>query len=536
MMKMRRRILRIAAVGASTALASAAALAQVIPQVPMPAEAGSDAGTAAHPAMPPNTYVVPSIAVLGTATSNADLGTGAASRSDQTLELIPRVFLISDHARWRLNADLGADALYYAHGSQPNSFAPNGNASLHSELVDRFLYFDASMNAQQESISPYVGQGGPLSSSSYTSEQLRISPYIDRLLRPGLRLRARSDDTWTHASNSSGNVAVSGGRYLDQSIDLTQQPTAWGYTLTARQIYSTYTGQPYAWMRDTTGRVVPQYALSQRLIVGLIGGREKVQVHGDQDTAPIYGAMVRWRPRPGDGVQASFERRFFGAAWKLQADGGTPLLRLHLDWYRDIGSELAPLGSSSSGAGNVTQLLDGLFSTQYPNPLQRAQVVQALLGEAGLPPGLPTSGNFYTSSSMLQNSLIATGVLLHERDNFALSVYRNRTADLFLPGQQALALLQGLSNDNLQTGAAFNYGHRLTPLDTLNLTLQREDDTGFGPNQGRNARLTALIAQLDHRFSPRTIGLLGVRRRLLVSSEVGNSNETALFAGLVHRF
>lgn len=535
MMKPHRRALGCSVAAASLALASMAARAQVIPQVPTPAQASSAAGGTAESGPMPNTYIVPSIAVLGAASSNGDFGTGAASRSDQSLELIPRVFLISDHARWQVNANLGADALYYAHGTQPDTVAPDGSANLHSDLIDNFLYFDASMSAQQQAINPYVGQGGPLSSSSYTSEQWRISPYIDRLLRPGLRLQARSDDTWTHTSNASSGAGVSGGRYMDQSISLAQQPTAWGYLVSARQIYSTYTAQPYAWMRDTTGRLIPQYALSPYLIVGLIGGREKIQVYGDQDTASIYGAMLQWRPQPGNGVQARVERRFFGTGWRMQADGGTPLLRLHLDWYRDIGSQLAPLGGAGSG-GNVTQLLNGLFASQYPNPLQRAQLVQALLGEAGLPPGLPTSGNFFTSSSILQNSLVGTAVLLHERDSFAVSVYRSRTEDLFLPGQEVLALLQGLSNDNMQTGLAFNYGHRLTPLDTVNMTVQRENDSGFGPNLGREARQTAFIVQLNHRFSPRTIGLIGVRRRLLVSTEVGNSNESALFAGFVHRF
>ncbi|MDE2121771.1 MAG: TIGR03016 family PEP-CTERM system-associated outer membrane protein, partial [Betaproteobacteria bacterium] len=220
----------------------------------------------------------------------------------------------------------------------------------------------------------------------------------------------------------------------------------------------------------------------------------------------------------------------------LLAQGGTPQLRYSLDWNRGLASYLAPLSGNNAAASNITSLLDGLLSAQYPNPLQRVQAVQALLGEAGLPPGLATAGNFYTSSTVLSNSVVGTALLLHARDSFALSVYRNRTEDLFLPGQEVLRLIQSTSNDNVQTGAAFNYGHRLTPLDTLNLTLQRENDSGFGINQGLSARQTSFILQLAPRFSPRTVGRVGARRRFLVSTVVGDTPETGVFVGLVHRF
>lgn len=539
----------------SAGLAVAPAHAQVLPPVPMPGQVDSallpaQPGSPRLPALAasaprpvaaasgalPNTYIMPSIAVLGTATSNANYGTGASSRSDQLLQLQPHLFLISDHARWQLQADLGLDALYYAQGTQASLVAPDGTASLHSDLIDQFLYFDASFDAQRQAISPYVAQGESLSGSTYTSTQWRISPYIDHLFTPSLRLQARSDDTWTQVSNTSGGTGITGGRYLDQTISLDQRPADWGYELLAQQIYATYTDQPYAWLRDTTGRVIPDYALSPQWIVGIVGGAEKVQVYGAQDNASIYGVRLQWRPRPDDGMQATVEHRFFGTGWNVQANGGTALLRFSMNWLRDIGSSLAPVGNSGDASSNVTQLLNGLLSTEYPNPLQRAQVVQALLGESGLPPGLATSGGFYTSSSLLQNSLVANALLLRTRDSFALSIYRNRIEDLFLPGQQVLSLLQGESSDNDQSGAAFNYGHRLTPLDTVNLTLQHEVDVGFGLNQGQDAHQTALIVQLDHRFSPRTIGLIGVRRQYLVSSVVGNSNESAIFAGFVHRF
>lgn len=533
-MKVRLHVLARAAMAVCAGLAAAgAARAQVIPRMSGPLQAASGAGVQASP---PTTYVVPSVAVLVTQTDNSNFGLGGAPQSDTLTEVSPRLFLVSQHARWQVQADIGVHGMYYRNNTEPSVVAPDGSAKLHSELVDHFLYFDAGVLAQQAAVSPYVGQGGPLQGPLYTSTQWHVMPYIDRELHPGLRLQARSDATWTSVSNTGAQSGVVGGRYLDQVLRLDQVPVDWGYGLVAEQTYATYNDQPYASFRDTTARGILNYALSPQWVVGVIGGREKAQAYNADESAGIYGVRTEWQPNQQQRVEATVEHRFFGTGWSLTEAGGTPLLRYSLNWRRGLASYLAPLSGTASSATNISSLLDGLLTSQYPNPLQRAQMVQSLLGSAGLPPGLSTAGGFYTSSTVLQNSVVATVLLLHERDNYALSVYRNRNADLFLPGQQLLQLIQSASNDNIQTGAAFNYGHRLTPLDTLNLTLQRELDTGFGLNEGTSARQSSVILQFDHRFTPGTIGLIGARRRLLRSTVIGNTGETAIFAGLVHRF
>jgi uncharacterized protein (PEP-CTERM system associated) len=514
-------------------VAAGAARAQVIPRVNGPLQAASGAVAQTSP---PTTYVVPSVSVLATQTDNSNYGLGGGPRSDTLFEVAPRLFLDTEHARWQARADIGLHGIYYRSGTEPSLIAPDGSAKLHSEVVDHFVYFDAGLLAQQAAISPYVGQGGPLQGPRYTSTQWQVKPYIDRELRPGLRLRAHSEATWTNVSNTGANSGVVGGRYLDQLLRLDQTPLDWGYGLVAEQSYSTYNDQPYALFRDTTARGILNYAVTPRWVLGVIGGREKAQAYNAEETASIYGLRTQWRPNQQQRVDATIEHRFFGTGWDFAATGGTPLLRYTLTWARGLASYLAPLGGNASSATNISNLLDGLLTSQYPNPLQRAQMVQSLLGDSGLPAGLSTAGGYYTSSTVLRNGVVATVLLLHARDSYALSLYRNRSEDLFLPGQQLLQLIQSVSNDNVQTGVAFNYGHRLTPLDTMNVLLQRELNTGFGLNAGISARQSSLIVQLDHKFSPSTIGLIGARRRLLSSTVIGDTAELAIFAGLVHRF
>ncbi len=537
-MKIRSAAGAVAAAAAAMLFPAGPARAQVIPPVP-----GSPAAAASEPVpvtQPPSTYLLPSVTVLGTQSNNTLAGTGRPAHSDTVLDVIPGLFVQSSHARWQLQGNLSLHGQYFAQGTNPDVVAPQGSAGLHSEWIKNLLYLDAGFSATQNAVSPYVGQGGALQGPAYTSTQWRLSPYIDRALRPGLRLLARSDDTWTHVSNAPGQLALGGGRYLRQSLVLEQRPERLGYTLEARQTYATYDSDAYAWTRNTSVRVIGNLAVGSHAVFGLIGGREKEQAASSDVASTIYGLRLAWQPGLYGRLRATVEHRYFGTGWNVAAEAGSPESRLSLDWRRDAFSALAPLDNSTGSilnpTANIGQLLNNLLVTRYPNPLERARAVQDLLGSSGLPAGLATSGNFYLGSTALQNNLVLTGLLLHGRNSLALSLYRNRIENLFLPGQQILQVLQQRSVDTMQTGWALNYGRRLTPLANLNVTLQRESDTGFGTNQGLSAVNRALIVQLDRRLSPRTTGLIGLRRRLLASTQIAGGNETALFAGLVHRF
>ena len=510
--------------------------AQVVPAIPtLPAQTASGAA-AENPVAAPNTYIAPSVAIIGVSTSNANFGSGLPPRSDVILNIVPSLVVQSDHARWHLRGDFSLTGLYYLRGTLANSILPSGSLNLDTELIDRFFYFGAGVQSQENVINPYVGQFNGPSSNQFTTTQYRISPYIDRRISPDLHFIARSDDTWTKVNNVPANTGIYGGRYSVQTVSLDQRPLPLGYTLLARQDETTYDNLPYSSLKDTSIRAIGNYALSDRLVVGLIGGYEKVDAFLAHVNKPIYGIRTAWQPNNFGRVGATVEHRYFGTGWNLQALAGTPLFNLSLNWTRNPTTYLASLFNGGAPGSNITTLLDGMLLAQYPDPVARAQAVQNLLNSSGLPAGLATSNNFFTASATLQNVLSVTALMLRERNSYAVSLYRAKSEDLFLPGQSLLQVIQTLSNDNIQTGVAFNYGRRLTPIDNLNLTVARANNSGFGLNQGRSSRQTSFIAQLEHGFSARTTGLIGLRRQFLVSTLVPNSNESAIFAGVIHRF
>lgn len=513
-----------------------AAHAQALPALPvLPAHAASGAEPQAV-AAPPTTYLAPSVTVLGMSTSNANFGNGSPPQSDTILNIVPRLVVASDHAHWHLRGDFSLYGLYYLRGTLGNEILPSGSVSLRSELVDRFVYLDAGIQSQQNVINPYVGQFSGPSSNQYTTTQYRVSPYIDRLINPDLRFIARSDDTWTKTNNIPINTGIYGGRYTVQTVSLDQRPVRLGYTLLAQRTETTYDNEAEASLKESSFRAIGNYALSDRLILGLIGGYEKVQAFLASESKPIYGVRGHWQPNAFGRVDATLEHRYFGTGWNLQALGGSPLLNLSANWRRGPTTYLASLANGATPGGNIASLVDGMLLSQYPDPVSRAQAVQNLLNSSGLPAGLATSSNFFTASANLQNALSLTALMLRERNTYALTLYRVKTEDLFLPGQTLLQAIQTLSTDNIQTGAALNFGRRLTPIDNLNFTVLRANNSGFGPNQGQSSRQTSFTIQLDHGFSPHTTGVIGLRRQFLVSSAVPNTNESAIYIGAIHRF
>ena len=498
------------------------------------APASSDAGTVQGP--PRTSFVAPSVTVRMTSTDNTAFGTGRPARADTVLELVPRVAFASDHARWRLGGDFRVDAVHNVRGTEPDVLLPDGTLRFNADLVERFLHLDAGVQSQRNAITPWAGLPGPTVASAYTTTQFRVSPYLEHDFGHGLRASARSDETWTRVSDNPGVNGLFGGRRAVQTFGMTQYPLPWGYALTAQDDATTFDGLPDASLRDTTVRAAVMRKASENLRVGVIGGAERVRALLSRKDAGIYGVSARWSANPATFVDARIEERFFGTGWALQAQAGSAQMRLNIDWTREPSTFLAGLAGNGLPGAAVGTLLDSLLQSRVPDPVARAQAVQTLLGETGLPAGLPGGVNFYTTAATLRNQLRVRALILRARNSYALTLFRSRTEDLFLPGQGVVQAVQLASADNVESGVAFAFGRKLDARNRLSVNLLHVLETGFGPNAGRSSRQSGVIVELDHDVTPRTLMLIGARRQLLFSSTLAHTAESALFVGLIHHF
>ncbi len=490
---------------------------------------------ASAPIVPRGNFVQPSLGMSVLQTSNAYFGTATPARSDTIFSITPGIAFQTEGPDLRTFGNFALNGQYYARSSYSNTVLPSGVLGLSARLVDQWLYFDAGITSQQNALLTIPSQN--TGTATYTTTQYRVSPYIDHRFNDNLRLRARSDDTWTHISGNQTGEALSNGRYSVQSVRLDRRPTPFGWGLDARQEETTYTTTGSLTVRDEIVRGRGLYAFTPHLEAGLIGGYEHYSTSYASLGHSIYGVQANWRPNLFTRLDAVVERRFFGTGWNINASQQIQRLSLRMNWTRGPSTFLAGLQTIPSGV-SLSTLLNGMLASQYPDPTARARAVQNLLAVTGLPSTLPNAINYYTQSATLQDTFTATAVLLAQRNSYSASLFHTKTQDLILPGSPPLNSLLIASANYVQNGIGLSYGRRLSPVMSLNVGVLRALSTGFGLNQGVSTRQTSFIVQLNRRLSPQTILVLGARRQLLDTANTGilNANESAIYAGLTHQF
>jgi uncharacterized protein (PEP-CTERM system associated) len=485
--------------------------------------------------VPRGNFVQPSLGMSVVQTSNAYFGTATPAKSDTIISISPGIAFQTEGPDLRTYGNFALNGQYYARGSYSNTVLPSGVLGLNARLVDQWLYFDAGITSQQNALLTIPTQS--TSTATYTTTQYRVSPYIDHRFSDNLRLRARSDNTWTQISGNQTGQALSNGRYSLQTVRLDRRPTPLGWGLDAKQEETVYTNSGSLAVRDEIVRARGLYAFTPHFEAGLIGGYEHYSTSYASLGHSIYGVQADWRPNLFTRLGGVVERRFFGTGWDVSASQQIQQLSLRMNWTRGPSTFLAGLQTIPSGV-SLSTLLNGMLASQYPDPAARARAVQNLLSVTGLPSTLPNAINYYTQSATLQDTFTATAVLLAQRNSYSASVFHTKTQDLLLPGSPPLNNLLIASANYVQNGIGLSYGRRLTPVMSLNVGVLRALNTGFGLNQGISTRQTSFIVQLNRRLSPQTILVLGARRQLLDTANTGilNANESAIYAGLTHQF
>lgn len=484
----------------------------------------------------PQTYFSASLTGQVTGTTNSTFGAGRKEK-DVIFDLIPRVVLHSDHRHVHIKGDISLDGELYALGTLNNRVLPRGSLELNSELIDRLLYFDAGVQSQQNVADPFAGQlQSSTGQNQFTTTQYRVSPYIDRRITPTLRFYARSDNTWTQVSGNNTAAGIFGGRYGVQTVRLEQQPLPVGFALLGEYTDSKFNNLPNSSLTDASIRAVGNYQVTRQLLLGLIGGYEKVDVFLASVKRPIWGGRILWQNGDRARFDAIVEDRYFGTGWNVQASQRAGTVTFLANWSRQPATFLSSQFGGDATGVNLGSLLDGALASQYPNPVARTAAVQNLLTSSGLPSTLVGANDLYTEGANLQTNANITALLLRERNSYAISIYHNRIEDLFLPGQQLLQLAQTTSNNTVQTGVALTFARRLSQITRLSIQGNAARARGFGLNAGQRATQYGLLAEIDHQFSPRTSMRAGFLQQFLKSTSVSDANESALFVALTYTF
>lgn len=464
-------------------------------------------------------------------TSNSSFGL-EAGEEDAVLEVRPTLRARRQGGRVQLDGFASLTGVAYANGTQPRRIDPTADLSARIEAIERLFFVEVGYRAAQTSADVFGARPGSGSTANtLTTSQWRVSPFIEGVAGNDLRYRLRSDNTWTREIGEADADAGAGGYFGRHSASIEQEPRPFGWRLEADHSLTRYDNPDEDEISTQIARAIVNYAVTSEWSVGLRGGRERNDVAGaDLPSESIYGFETRWQPSPRTTLSANGERRFFGNGWNLAFSHRRPRLAWNLSLNRGIDTTPQSLFDLPP-TDNVAGLLDAMFTTRFPDPVERAGVVQEFIARQGLPNATTRPISLFAQRFSVATTRQASVSLIGARNTLTFSGFSARTEDALDSGPFAIG---DASTNNVQHGATAVLSHRLTLLTALAVTADWSRIRALDAVDETTER--GLRVQINLQAGPKTNAVLGGRYRKIDSNVAFEGREGAVFMGLDHRF
>ncbi|MBD8628972.1 TIGR03016 family PEP-CTERM system-associated outer membrane protein [Oxalobacteraceae sp. CFBP 8753] len=501
--------------------------------------------------------VTPTLVVSETWTDNVNLTEDALAHSDLITQVSPGITVLKRGPRLTVDATAQLHGFAYLRDndqrdlSEPGVIGQNFSTSntqrsyrgnLRGEVLRELFFVEANASRGQQNISPF----GPRAGNDMYSNRNRteidtwsVSPYLTHRFGSFASGVLRYTRDSVNGGDSLGFRNTGGDTLLATLSSGTGFRTVgWGATYLKEELDGALYGD------SSTEKLIGnlRYRLNQRLSLLANAGYERYRYEGlgDGDQGANWSVGFAWSPSLRTSVQATLGRHFQGTTGTLSALHRSR----HSTWNISYNDEVTTsrqqflLPSTIDTAG----LLNSMFATAYPDPLERQRIVAAYIAANGLPPSLTDSINYLSNRFMRQKSLRASAgyrkglsnavVLVYATDRSALS---EQQSDSALLGSQ-----QGRLNDNVrQHGLAASYTYRLSSRSNLTAGYdfsQSESRSGGYEDQQRMLRLGVsrrfgdLLAAVDLRRRTGNVG------RFNSSNNGGTFTEHAMVATLSMKF
>lgn len=485
---------------------------------------------------PPRSWRIDAeIKVGATATSNSGVSDVQQLGSDVIVDVAPKVAVKHESGRTKVDGDLQLNALLYAGSTQPSRVLPKGQLRFSIEALERWFYVDAQVVVDQTNSNPFAARGdGGSALNKVNTLQYRLSPYLQRSFTPTLSMLARIDLEWTRRG---GQYSVSDPRRDQRArkamYRLEQLPRPFGGSLEFNDTETRFITDIEPVLRLTEARAVASYQVDPALTVGLVVGRGRTDYLQASQSDTFGGARLEWAPSQRTSIKASAERRFFGTAYNTEFSHRSPFVGIYLNLLAEPSGQ--PTSFLLNPGGDVAGLLDAIFTTRFPNPVERAVVVQGVLNGLGQPTSLTRPAEVFSDYAQLQR-----------RGNLAIVLQgRRSTASLRLQTLSASQLNRADSPFVPAPGFGADNRQRLVSLD-INRRLQSDLRVDFSITSGRIEGLGALAGSVTNEqiarltltweINPDVSVTAGLRRQVVESTVTLSAQEWALIAGLLHRF
>jgi uncharacterized protein (PEP-CTERM system associated) len=449
-----------------------------------------------------------------TYTDNVGLQSDEFAHGQFVSEAAPGFVLTGNSRRLKLNATGQARTFSYLGGDRPGNLANNElsyRAQAQSELVDELFYLDAQAGQSRQVVSPF-GQVLGNSYSNANRANLRtwsISPYLHHRFGTSadLTVRFARDGVEGATGIGFGNSTAS-----TRSADLVSGPyfdkLGWNLNYSRRDENNTISGQS---MVENSLAGLTWQALRYLALTANAGYETYDYLAlGERTSGRRWSGGFIWTPSSRTRVQASFGRRYFGKTGALDASFRTR----HTVWSVVYSDDVTNTRSQLllPAAIDTAGMLDRLFTSAYPDPAARQQVVQAYMVATGLPPSLFHNVNFLSNRFVRDKRLQGAATLRGARSDLTLTVYRDQRNALSLQQSDSALLGNRLASlyDNVdQRGVTVNYAYRLSQRTTAQAGVNAYRALSLDTDTVNNSQQLSL--SVTHALSARARGSLEVR-------------------------
>lgn len=474
-------------------------------------------------------WLIPTLGVTGTLTNNVNLSEN--KKSDFILGVTPGIQIGGQTARLRgfLNYQLNAN--FYASDASKARFNNTLAAQANVEAIEDWLFVDASASVNQQFINPFgttSSSNSPNNGNQTQVTTVRISPYVSGQIAGEVNYLGRAFYSGTNSGTSQASNSSVWGALL--SFDSTTRWTrlSWGLDFSYRE--AAFQGTRTEFDQLNVGSLT--YAVTPDLKLTVRGNVETSNlVSIDSETTTGWGGGVRWNPSPRTNLALEYDQRIFGSSHLYSFFYFAPRSVWSISSVQRLSTGQFGTGPGATG-GSTFDVLFAQFATIEPDPVARAQLVNAFIQANGLDPGAGAGTNFLPSQVTLEKKQEASVALQGTRSTVIFNIFQTQQSAL---ESVLLNPDNNLSGGNVITwlGGGVNWAHRLTPRDSLVLNVRgRRTTESVGSEQ---STLWTGIATWSRQLAPRATMSLAARYQNL-SSTTAPYTEAALLATLNMQF
>lgn len=478
----------------------------------------------------PRWSITPTVAVDLTYTDNVNPG-GGQKTSDLITRVSPGIRIEGSSARASGNLTYNWQHYSYAESSARDSRQQSMAAKGKLELVEKWMFIDASGNIAQRTISAFGTQGASnelVNSNRTETSSYQLSPYLQGRLGGVADYELR----YSNMQTSADTGVLSGGGTTTQAwngrLSGATPLTLLGWSLNAERQSAEFGSTNETRTSRLYGTL--EYRIDPQIRLFLNAGQESDNFSSDRRSRTTRGYGVDWAPTErtllslkkdrhsyGDSHSANFTHRTALSAWKLSDSRSVSLPTQQMTQ--------APVSSAY-------ELLNMQLMSSIPDAAERAIAVSQMLQQAGISADALVFGNVMSSQAFVQRRQEASVALTGVNNTVTLSVQRSSSERT----GTGVSLIDDFASSSRvrQSGLSGSWAHKLSPHAAL--TLNANTSRSSGDTASQETRLRSLSLLLTKKLGVRTSATAGLRQTSSDSAGGASYDERAVTGSILVTF